>query len=34
MGGGYDPMMDAPSAIEPRQLAELGLSVVEKPEEK
>lgn len=33
MGGGYDPMMDAPSPVEPRQLAELGLSIVEKPKE-
>ncbi len=27
MGGGYDPLMDAPSAVEPEQLAELGLLV-------
>lgn len=27
MGGGYDPMMDAPSTVEPKQLAELGLTV-------
>ena len=31
MGGGYDPMMDAPSTVEPKQLAELGIAVVEKP---
>ena len=29
MGGGYDPLMDAPSTIEPSQLAELGLSIIE-----
>nr|WP_221290265.1 aspartate--tRNA ligase [Armatimonas rosea] len=27
MGGGYDPMMDAPSEVEPEQLKELGISV-------
>lgn len=31
MGGGYDPMMDAPSEVEPEQLAELGITIVEKP---
>ena len=31
MGGGYDPMMDAPSTVEPKQLDELGLKIVEKP---
>ena len=31
IGGGYDPMMDAPSAIEPEQLKELGLSIVAPP---
>ena len=25
LGGGYDPMMDAPSTIDPQQWAELGL---------
>ncbi|GAB4461201.1 MAG: aspartate--tRNA ligase [Armatimonadaceae bacterium] len=33
MGGGYDPMMDAPSPVEPRQLEELGIAIVEKPDE-
>jgi aspartyl-tRNA synthetase len=32
MGGGYDPMMDAPSFIEQAQLDETGLMV--KPTEK
>ncbi len=27
MGGGYDPLMDAPSTVEAAQLAELGLTV-------
>ncbi len=27
MGGGYDPLMDAPSAVEPKQLDELGLAI-------
>lgn len=31
MGGGYDPMMDAPSTVEPKQLEELGIKIVEKP---
>ena len=26
-GGGFDPMMDAPSEVEPKQLQELGLTV-------
>jgi aspartyl-tRNA synthetase len=30
MGGGYDPMMDAPSEVEPEQLKELGITVVQK----
>ena len=29
MGGGYDPLMDAPSAVDAKQLAELGLVVKE-----
>jgi aspartyl-tRNA synthetase len=33
MGGGYDPMMDAPSRVEPKQLNELGITILEKPEE-
>lgn len=33
MGGGYDPLMDAPSPVEPKQLEELGLAVVP-PKEK
>jgi aspartyl-tRNA synthetase len=27
MGGGYDPLMDAPSTVEDAQLSELGLTV-------
>ena len=27
MGGGYDPMMDAPSTVDPKQLDELGLVI-------
>jgi aspartyl-tRNA synthetase len=27
MGGGYDPMMDCPSPVEPKQLEELGLRI-------
>ncbi|MCH7905499.1 MAG: aspartate--tRNA ligase [Armatimonadetes bacterium] len=30
LGGGYDPMMDAPSTIEPEQWAEMGLKLVER----
>jgi aspartyl-tRNA synthetase len=30
-GGGYDPMMDAPSPVEPKQLRELGLAVTRPP---
>jgi aspartyl-tRNA synthetase len=32
MGGGYDPLMDAPAPVEARQLEELGISIVEKEE--
>jgi aspartyl-tRNA synthetase len=32
MGGGYDPLMDAPSTVEDTQLAELGLTVTVKEE--
>jgi aspartyl-tRNA synthetase len=34
MGGGYDPLMDAPAPVEAKQLEELGLSIVEKKDEK
>ena len=30
LGGGYDPMMDAPSTIEPEQWEEMGLKLVER----
>jgi aspartyl-tRNA synthetase len=33
LGGGRDPMMEAPSAVEPGQLAELGVAIIEKPDE-
>ena len=29
MGGGYDPLMDAPSEVDAKQLAELGLVIKE-----
>ena len=32
MGGGYDPLMDAPSTVEDTQLLELGLTVTVKDE--
>jgi aspartyl-tRNA synthetase len=31
MGNGYDPLMDAPSAIDRRQWDELGLVLAPKP---
>ena len=34
LGGGRDPMMEAPSAVEAKQLEELGISIVEKLEDK
>jgi aspartyl-tRNA synthetase len=34
MGGGYDPLMDAPAAVEQKQLDELGLRIIEKEPEK
>jgi len=34
MGGGFDPLMNAPSLIEPYQLEELGLKIVEKPDDR
>jgi len=33
MGGGYDPLMDAPAAVEQKQLDELGLRIIERPKE-
>ena len=30
-GGGFDPMMDAPSEVEPKQLGELGITVKPTP---
>ncbi|MGC4046643.1 MAG: aspartate--tRNA ligase [Armatimonas sp.] len=33
LGGGRDPMMEAPSTVEPKQIEELGLAIVEKPKE-
>ncbi|MES2460776.1 MAG: aspartate--tRNA ligase [Armatimonadota bacterium] len=32
MGGGIDPLMNAPAAVEPFQLEELGIKVIEQPE--
>ena len=32
LGGGRDPMMEAPSAVEAKQLDELGIAILEKPE--
>jgi aspartyl-tRNA synthetase len=34
MGGGYDPLMDAPAPVDPKQLEELGLRIVEPPAKK
>lgn len=34
MGNGYDPMMDAPSSIDARQWADMGLELTEKPSPK
>ena len=34
LGGGRDPMMESPSAVEAKQLQELGIAILEKPEEK
>jgi aspartyl-tRNA synthetase len=31
MGGGYDPLMDAPAPVDAKQLAEMGLRIVETP---
>ena len=30
-GGGYDPMMDAPSTVDEKQLRELGISITRPP---
>ena len=32
MGGGIDPLMNAPAAMEPFQLEELGIKIIEQPE--
>lgn len=33
MGGGFDPLMNAPAALDPQQIAELGIKIIE-PEKK